>query len=340
MELLSGNSLRAYVDVDLPPVSPRRACQIAADVADVLAAAAAIGLVHRDLKPENIMLDKTGDRERTVVVDFGLAYIEQDENRGRLTQDGVGIGTPDYLSPEQARGTEVTPASDIYSLGCVLYEMLTTVPPFEGKQAVLMSQHLFVPPVPMRERAPDLLIPSALDELVLRMLSKSPKERPSAPAVVDALRSLDPNAPRRKGADEGERLLGRPARMVSKPPIKTGSPTQVDDDWLDVDIAIATLGPLDEELKIGLAANGIQVVPIESEDAEVPLGVLAVFAPGATASQVTKFAETGLPVLSDAEPSDIQRLAEMLRAGASEVVIRPCSPEATARKVWRSVRKG
>ncbi len=340
MELLSGNSLRAHVDVDLPPVSPRRACQIAGDVADVLASAAAIGLVHRDLKPENIMLDSTGDRQRTVVVDFGLAYIEQDEHAGRLTAEGVGIGTPDYLSPEQARGSEVTPASDIYSLGCVLYEMLTTVPPFEGKHAVLMSQHLFVPPVAMRERAPDLLIPSALDELVLRMLSKSPKERPSALAVVDALRSLDPNASLRKGADEGERLLGRPARMVSKPPVRTGGPTRDDEDWLDVDIAIATFGRIDEELRIGLAANGIQIVAIESEDSEVPLGVLAVFAPGATPAQVTTFAETGLPVLSDAEPSDIQRLSDMLRAGASEVVIRPCSPEATARKVWRSVRKG
>ncbi|MGB9338064.1 MAG: serine/threonine-protein kinase, partial [Polyangiales bacterium] len=125
MELLDGTSLRSLVDIDLPPLSPRRACQIAADVADVLASAASIGLIHRDLKPENIILDRTRDGERTVVVDFGLAYILESEESGRLTRAGEGLGTPDYLSPEQARGLSLSPACDIYSLGCVLYEMLT-----------------------------------------------------------------------------------------------------------------------------------------------------------------------------------------------------------------------
>jgi serine/threonine-protein kinase len=340
MELLSGDSLRDLVDIDLPPLSPRRVCQIGSDVADVLASAGEIGLVHRDLKPENIMLDYTGEKERTVVVDFGLAYIAHDDDMGRLTAHGVGVGTPDYLSPEQARGGEITPASDVYSLGCVLYEMLTTVPPFEGKQGLLMTQHIFVPPLPMRDRAPHLEIPSALDEIVLQMLSKAPRDRPSALGVVHALRSLDPNAHERGGVDDATKLLGRPARMVSKLPVKTGQATQTEDDWLEVDIAIATVGTIDEELKIGLAANGIQIVPIQNGTGDVPLGVLAVFAPWADASQVSALAETGLPVLSDADASDIQRLTELLRAGAAEVVIRPCSPESTARLVWRAVRKG
>ena len=337
MELLSGYSLRAIVDVDLPPIRPRRASQIAADVADVLASAAAIGMVHRDLKPENIMIDSSGDRERTVVLDFGLAYIDETEDLGRLTTEGIGIGTPDYLSPEQARGVQITPASDVYSLGCVMYEMLTSAPPFMGKQALLMSQHLFVPPASLRERAPDLDIPNALDELVLRMLAKSPADRPSALAVAEALRSLDPDAPQRAG---GSPRLGRTARMVSKPPIQTGSPTEEPEEWSNVDISVATLGPLDQDLTIGLAANGIQAVPIGDADAEVPLGVRAVFAPDARPSEVEALTETGLPVLTDANASDIDRLAKMLRAGASEVVIRPCSPEETARKIWRAVRKG
>ncbi len=340
MELLDGTSLRSLVDIDLPPLSPRRACQIAADVADVLASAASIGLIHRDLKPENIILDRTRDGERTVVVDFGLAYILESEESGRLTRAGEGLGTPDYLSPEQARGLSLSPACDIYSLGCVLYEMLTANPPFDGKNAVILSQHLFVAPASVRERFPEIQIPSSLDEMILRMLAKSPVDRPSAQAVFETLRLLDPNAPQRKGAASGERLLGRPARMVSAPPIEAEGATMDGDLWFGADIKIAVCGPVDQNLTLGLAANGIEAVAIDPQKADVPLGLLAVFAPGATATQVAALADTGLPVVSDAAPSDIDRLAEMLRAGASEVVIQPCPPEEVARKVWRAVRKG
>lgn len=340
MELLDGLSLRSLVDVDLAPMSTRRACRIAADVADVLASAASIGLIHRDLKPENIILDRTRDGDRTVVVDFGLAYILESEEAGRMTRHGEGLGTPDYLSPEQARGLKLTPACDVYSLGCVLYEMLSANVPFDGQNAVILSQHLFVAPVPIRERFPAIEIPSALDELILRMLSKSPGDRPSALAVFEALRSLDPSAPQRKGEAGGSQLLGRPARMVSAPPVESEDRTMDGDLWFGSDIKIAVCGSVDPDLKIGLAANGIDAVAIDPDPADVPLGMLAVFAPGASASRVAALADTGLPVVSDAAPSDIARLADMLRAGASEVVIQPCAPEELARKVWRAVRKG
>ena len=342
MEFLDGPSLRSFVDFDLPPLSPRRACQIAGDVADVLATAAQIGLIHRDLKPENILLDRSRDDERVVVVDFGLAFIDEGDATGRLTREGEGLGTPDYVSPEQARGIELTPACDVYSLGCVLYEMLTSVPPFAGQNAVILSQHLYVAPMSIRERNPELKVPGALDDLVVRMLSKSPDDRPSARAVVDSLRSMDPNAPQRKGRTTGGRPLGRIARMVSEPPIGDDSPTVAGDLWLDVDIRIAVCGDIDSNLEIGLAANGIQVqpIPVEVEPMDVPLGLLAIYAPGARATRIETLAATGLPVISDAAPSDIDRLAEMLRAGAAEVVIQPCPPEEVARKVWRAVKKG
>lgn len=340
MELLQGPSLRTLVDVDLPPLSPRRACQIAADVAGVLASAAAIGAMHRDLKPENIILDRTGEDERTVVVDFGLAYIQESKDSGRLTREGEGVGTPDYLSPEQARGMELTPACDVYSLGCVLYEMLTARPPFDGEPAVIMSQHLFVAPATIRQRFPELEVPNALDELVLRMLGKSPADRPSALAVFEALRSLDPSAPTRREQSARGQRLGRAARMVSEIPDEADDRAPTGDLWLDVDIKIAVRGPISSNLEIGLAANGIQAVRIDDDAGEIPLGVLAVFAPGGSAAEVAMLAESGLPVVSDSEASDIDRLAEMLRAGASEVVIRPFGPEEVARKVWRAIRKG
>ena len=109
--------------------------------------------------------------------------------------------------------------------------------------------------------------------------------------------------------------------------------------WLDVDIKVAVRGPMTGNLEIGLAANGIQAVRIDDASA-IPLGVLAVFAPGASAAEVTVLTESGLPVVSDSDPSDIERLAEMLRAGTSEVVIRPFGPEEVARKLWRAIRKG
>lgn len=339
MELLRGPSLRTLVDLDLPPLSARRACQIAADVAGVLASAAAIGAMHRDLKPENIILDRTGEDERTVVVDFGLAYIRESEDSGRITREGEGVGTPDYLSPEQSRGLELTPACDVYSLGCVLYEMLTSTPPFDGDPAVIMSQHLFVAPTPIRQRFPELEVPNALDELVLRMLAKSPAERPTALSVFEALRSLDPSARTRREQSERGLLLGRSARMVSETPGEPDARTLTSDLWLDVDIKVAVRGPMTGNLEIGLAANGIQTVRID-DPGDIPLGVLAVFAPGASAAEVTVLTESGLPVVSDSDPSDIDRLAEMLRAGTSEVVIKPFGPEEVARKLWRAIRKG
>jgi serine/threonine protein kinase len=110
MELLTGATLRSLVDLDRPPLPLVRALRYARQIADVLTAAAAIGLVHRDLKPENVMIETAVDgSERVVVVDFGLAFMAEQGDMGRLTREGVVTGTPDYMSPEQARGIEVTP---------------------------------------------------------------------------------------------------------------------------------------------------------------------------------------------------------------------------------------
>ena len=128
--------------------------------------------------------------------------------------------------------------------------------------------------------------------------------------------------------------------MVSAPPIEDDGATMDGDAWFGSDIKIAVCGEVEPELALGLAANGIEAVAIDAEPEDIALGFLAVFAPGATDTQVAALAETGLPVVSDAEPGDIERLADMLRAGASEVVIHPCPPEEIARKVWRAVRKG
>jgi hypothetical protein len=341
MELLMGQTLRSVVDVDLPPLSLPRALNYACQVADVLAAAARIALVHRDLKPENIMIEQRADGgERVVVVDFGLAFMADQGDMGRLTREGIVTGTPDYMSPEQARGIDVTPATDVYALGCVLYEMLTANPPFSGDTAVLISRHLFVAPTPIREAYPDIPVPGALDDLIQQMLDKAPQARPTAQTVRDALAAVDPRASERHGSSQGGRLLGRAARMVSQAPVSTHAPTLADVDNVVIPgpsatggMDVAYLGPADEALALGCAANGLYLRAYSEQPAR------AVYACGLPVDELAALCRAGVPVIADAPKGDMERLSALLRVGAADVVVTPADPEDVARKVSRAIRK-
>ncbi len=152
----------------------RRAVDIAADVTRALEHAHARGVVHRDLKPANVWIDDDG---RARLGDFGLATTEA---RSRVS-GGTLVGTVAYLPPEQAVGDAAGPQSDLYSLGALLYEMLTGQPPFPGDDAVsIISQHLHADPVPPSRQVPD--VPEALDRVVLGLLAKRPEDRPESAA--------------------------------------------------------------------------------------------------------------------------------------------------------------
>jgi eukaryotic-like serine/threonine-protein kinase len=152
----------------------RRAVDIAADVTRALEHAHARGVVHRDLKPANVWIDDDG---RARLGDFGLATTEA---RSRVS-GGTLVGTVAYLPPEQAVGDAAGPQSDLYSLGALLYEMLTEQPPFPGDDAVsIISQHLHADPVPPSRQVPD--VPEALDRVVLGLLAKRPEDRPESAA--------------------------------------------------------------------------------------------------------------------------------------------------------------
>lgn len=157
------------------------------DVADALAYAHERGVIHRDIKPDNILIDaKSG---RPMVTDFGIARAVGDGD-SRLTATGMAIGTPTYMSPEQASGDrQIDGRSDLYSLGVVAYQMLTSEPPFVANSTpAILVKHISERPTPIEQRRPD--VPPELARIVMTMLEKDPANRfPSAAAVVTALDS-------------------------------------------------------------------------------------------------------------------------------------------------------
>lgn len=182
MELLTGPSLAALIAEG--PLDWTLGLRIAADVATGLADAHAAGIVHRDLKPANVVLHGGVAK----LVDFGIARAT-DTTDGTLTSPGTLVGTAAYLSPEQAIGRAVTPATDLYSLGCVLFEMFGGRPPFRAGTAVaLAGAHVHDAAPRLRQVRPDA--PAALDALVDQLLAKSPTQRPDARTTARALARL------------------------------------------------------------------------------------------------------------------------------------------------------
>jgi eukaryotic-like serine/threonine-protein kinase len=169
MEFVEGRTLRDVIRQE-GPILPERASEIAQAVARALAAAHEAGLVHRDIKPGNIMLTRDGEVK---VMDFGIARTSTGDT---LTQTAAVLGTASYLSPEQAQGSTVDARSDIYSLGCVLYEMLTGRPPFTGDTPVAIAyKHVREDPVHPSNLNPD--VPPSLDAVVMKAMAKNPDNR-------------------------------------------------------------------------------------------------------------------------------------------------------------------
>jgi eukaryotic-like serine/threonine-protein kinase len=203
-ELVEGESLRSAVERG--PISGRRLIEIATQIAEAIAAAHALGIVHRDLKPENIMVSgpQTSAPGRVKVLDFGLAKHNAAQAEGPsgpdaatvlLSQPGLVLGTVGYMSPEQVRGEDVDARSDIFSFGCVLYEMTTGKRAFDGGSAAdVMSAVLREEPREVSSDAPSgaaAALPPALQAIVRRCLEKNPAQRfQSAADLAFALRSL------------------------------------------------------------------------------------------------------------------------------------------------------
>jgi serine/threonine-protein kinase len=237
MEFIEGRSLRSAIAKE-GPFAPQRALHIAAQVAASLADAHAHRIVHRDLKPDNVMLQDRG-RQRDVVrvLDFGIAKL-RDDTRGTqnaMTQAGDMLGTPQYMAPEQIKGEAIDGRTDVYALGCMIYEMVTARLPFEAPTIMAMlSKHLIEAPIAPSQRRPDLGLPPAIDQLVLAAMAKDPGHRPPTmdafgeqiAALAQALPPLDPNRSQQQSAAQPAINVVTPAApsAYAPPPYATPQP--------------------------------------------------------------------------------------------------------------------
>jgi len=247
MEFLEGKNLNQTVRADGPfPVG--RALPILIQVCGALDEAHKQGIIHRDLKPENIFICQQGTlKDYPKVLDFGLAKVTEREMRPGsiiLTQEGMVFGTPEFMSPEQAQGNALTPASDIYSLAVILYEVLTGKLPFDAKGALEFIQlHVHGKPIPINERVPGLKFPPLLWQVIARALEKKPEDRfataadfaAAMKAVADGKtvlpRELQPRAPLPDVAPAMPDAPGKgskvPAPSPSAPAVRTPKPATV-----------------------------------------------------------------------------------------------------------------
>lgn len=178
MEQIEGVALSGILKKE-GPLHYRRAAGLLLQACSSLEEAHNKGILHRDLKPDNLMISMVDGEEFVTVLDFGIArLLEGEDSMDRITRTGMVCGTPAYLSPEQARAGEALPASDVYAMGIIFYELLTGAPPFMDKTAIsILMKHLNEEPPPVHLVKPELKIPVPMDDFIQAALRKDPGER-------------------------------------------------------------------------------------------------------------------------------------------------------------------
>jgi len=217
MECIEGVSLAQVLrDEEL---TPRRIEALLVDVLSGLSAAHRKGVVHRDLKPENVLITREADgRESAKLCDFGVAKILKQELSSALTMEGMLCGTPEYMAPEQASGKNLDGRVDVYSVGVVLYQMLTRELPFQGRSPVATAaMHAADPVIEPRKRRPDRPVPWELEAVCMKALEKRPSRRyQTAIEMSEALRQAVKQLDGRADVPLGSSAFGQSVAQISR----------------------------------------------------------------------------------------------------------------------------
>jgi eukaryotic-like serine/threonine-protein kinase len=297
MEFVDGRTLKEVIRAE-GPLYPERAAEICGDVCSALVAAHARGLIHRDIKPGNVMLTPDG---KVKVMDFGIARATTSET---ITQTAAVVGTAQYISPEQAQGQTVDYRSDLYSLGCCLYEMLTGTVPFTGATPVAIAyRHVREDPTPPRQLNPD--VPAPLEAICLKAMAKLPDNRYQTAAEMQddlerfrngqpvlATPLLDPAAttqaiPRGDGGADPTAMLGGP--VAADRATRYAEPEEEEERRTSVGWVVVSLLAL---LAVGLAAYFITRALTRTENPPATTVVTSTTqAPTTTAEATTTTAE-------------------------------------------------
>jgi hypothetical protein len=294
MEWLRGQDLKARLE--RAPLTHGDACAILGDVARALDAAHTKGIVHRDLKPENIFLHQVDDAPRIVkLLDFGIAKLIVEHDPETRTQTGNIMGTPRYVSPEQARGLDIDQRSDIYSLGVVAYEMLCGKPPFTGETPMdVVLKHLSEEPPALAERAPAL--PPALERIVMQSLAKDPALRPTLAELRGVLANPEQAVP------AGASVRRRGGRVAL---------------WLGALVAAGALA-VGGSLYVGGSAARVRAAPIDATSSPGASVVVAAPLPAAPALPADAAAVAAAP--PDA-PAPVRLEIDVLDSDRAKVAV-------------------
>jgi len=358
MEMLRGFSLDSQVKAGGATLPLHRVVHIIDQVLQVLEAAHAAGVVHRDLKPDNVMLLDAGDRtDRVKVLDFGIAQVDDGDPAEKLTATGTVRGTPHYMSPEQCVGRNIGPATDIYAVGAMLYELLAGVVPFNGRSAAeIISQQMFATPPAFAEREMPREVPLGVESLVMRALAKKPEQRPTAAEFRDALqlcaKGADAVTAQVRDAAERARAAGlsRDDRAIAPSPRAASPETSANETGPSPRVALCGFSAeRAAELRTAMAVHGMTAFPVAG--AALPLmspdkrpWKAVIVAGDAAASEKTRQVRAmpslgTLPVIV----LDLARAADagsLIRAGASDCALATVDDVAACQKVLRALRRG
>jgi serine/threonine protein kinase len=336
MELLTGVALDALSSSQPGGVDLKRAIHLCAQALGVLDVAHQLGIVHRDLKPANLFVESPGDRDHLKVVDFGLALIDEEPGKSRLTELGMVHGTPEYMAPEQCLGQHVDGRSDLYSIGCVLWELIVGLPPFGIGQAMqIMTAQVYKPLPPLADAAPNVNVPPAIAAVIQRVLSKRADDRfGTAVEMRDALlAALDaPAEPTRGGEKKHARgNVASPAQEGSASGQRIGLWNSGRSDAGGPGIAEA----------LGSAGYDVRLMTDNDGLGELHALIVVPAPNGNGIDQASRLAQLpqSPPVLLCGSDDDLGVMTQAIERGVHDFVALPLDPAELLKKVARAVRR-